>query len=81
MDIQIPEMLGEEALRINRVKDKVTGCQVSAIALTAFISKEDRWEYLDQDFDGCLSKPLETRRWRRGAAGGGHSKGITHGAR
>ena len=64
MAIQIPEMLREEALRIDRVKDKATGCQVLPIGLTAVALKDARRKHLDQDFDRCLSRPSESRRWR-----------------
>ncbi|MFN2562932.1 MAG: response regulator [Jatrophihabitans sp.] len=57
MDIQLPDMLGVEALRVLRA-DPVTR-SIPVVALTALAMKGDRERLLASGFDGYLSKPLD----------------------
>jgi two-component system cell cycle response regulator DivK len=57
MDIQLPDMLGVEALRVLR-GDPVTR-SIPVVALTALAMKGDRERLLASGFDGYLSKPLD----------------------
>ncbi len=59
MDIQMPEMNGEEALAILRERKKADESHQPVIALTAFALNGDREKFLKQGFDGYLSKPVE----------------------
>jgi len=61
MDIQMPVMNGEEALREVRRKELNTCHHQPIIALTAYSMRDDRDYFLNQGFDGYVSKPLETR--------------------
>jgi CheY-like chemotaxis protein/nitrogen-specific signal transduction histidine kinase len=58
MDIQMPVMNGEQALQAMRasLKPEVSGLPV--IALTAYAMDGERSRFVDQGFDGYLSKPL-----------------------
>lgn len=58
MDIQMPVMNGEEALREIRRKEHETGIHQPVIALTAYALREEREQFLGKDFDGYVSKPL-----------------------
>ncbi|MEI6828100.1 MAG: PAS domain S-box protein [Desulfuromonadales bacterium] len=61
MDIQMPIMTGEEALREIRSKEQGTTNHQPIIALTAYSMRGDMERLLDQGFDGYVSKPLITR--------------------
>lgn len=58
MDIQMPEMDGDEALRLIRHEELQRGGHVPVIALTAYALRGDRERLLAAGFDGYLSKPL-----------------------
>jgi len=58
MDIQMPIMGGEEALKLIRQEENRQGGHVRVTALTAHALKGDRERYLQAGFDGYLSKPL-----------------------
>lgn len=60
MDIQMPVMSGEEALREIREKERATSSRQPVIALTAYSLNDDRRRFREAGFDGYLSKPLET---------------------
>ncbi|MDR3579955.1 MAG: CHASE domain-containing protein [Oryzomonas sp.] len=60
MDIQMPVMNGEEALREIRKKEQVTGFHQPVIALTAYSLRGERERFLSEGFDGYVSKPLTT---------------------
>ncbi len=59
MDIQMPVMNGEEALRAIRTKEQGTSHHQRVIALTAHALHTDKERFLAEGFDGYLSKPLE----------------------
>ncbi|MFZ4859834.1 MAG: CHASE domain-containing protein [Desulfuromonadaceae bacterium] len=61
MDIQMPILTGEEALREIRSKEQGTTNHQPVIALTAYSMRGDMERLLDQGFDGYVSKPLITR--------------------
>jgi len=61
MDIQMPLMNGEEALREIRSKELTSGGHLPVIAVTAFALEGDREKFLLQGFDGYLAKPIESR--------------------
>jgi CheY-like chemotaxis protein len=58
MDIQMPIMGGEEALRHIRTEEKIKEAHIPIIALTAYALKGDRERYLESGFDGYLAKPV-----------------------
>jgi CheY-like chemotaxis protein len=60
MDIQMPVMSGEEALREIREKEHGKPFRQPVIALTAYSLNDDRRRFREAGFDGYLSKPLET---------------------
>ena len=59
MDIQMPVMNGEEALRAIRTKEQGTSCHQLVIALTARALRGEKERFLSEGFDGYLSKPME----------------------
>ena len=59
MDIQMPVMNGEEAmLEIRRLEQETRNHQ-SVIALTAHSLRGEKERFMDEGFDGYVSKPLE----------------------
>lgn len=58
MDIQMPEMGGEEALRLIRQEEQQRCTHTPVIALTAHALRGDKERLLAAGFDGYLSKPL-----------------------
>jgi CheY-like chemotaxis protein/nitrogen-specific signal transduction histidine kinase len=58
MDIQMPNMGGEEALQQIRKVENQTGSCIPIIAMTAHALKGDQERFLKQGFDGYLSKPV-----------------------
>ena len=60
MDIQMPEMNGEEALREIRRREQGTTYHQPIIALTAYSMRGDKERFLEVGFDGYISKPLTT---------------------
>jgi CheY-like chemotaxis protein len=61
MDIKMPVMNGEEALRKIRTKEQGTTHRQPVVALTAYSLCGDMERFLDKGFDGYISKPLITR--------------------
>jgi PAS domain S-box-containing protein len=60
MDIRMPKLDGQEALRIIRHEAPAAiDSNIPVIALTAYALKEDRKRFLKQGFDGYLSKPID----------------------
>jgi len=57
MDIQMPIMNGEEALKAIRQLDN--GADIPVIALTAFAMKEEQERFMREGFDGYISKPVQ----------------------
>ena len=57
MDIQMPVMNGEEALRA--IRQLGYGADIPVIALTAYAMKEERERFVREGFDGYISKPVE----------------------
>jgi CheY-like chemotaxis protein len=59
MDIQMPVMGGEEALKQIRNEEQMQEARIPIIALTAHALKGDRERFLGFGFDGYLSKPVK----------------------
>lgn len=59
MDIQMPVMNGEDALRQIRRKEQSTGLRQPIIALTAHALRGEKERLLAEGFDGYVSKPLD----------------------
>ncbi len=59
MDIHMPLMNGEEALREIRKREEGTACHQPVIALTAYSLRGDKERFIEGGFDGYVSKPLE----------------------
>jgi signal transduction histidine kinase/ActR/RegA family two-component response regulator len=59
MDIQMPIMNGEDALREIRRKDLETSRHQPVIALTAYSLRGEQERFLKQGFDGYVSKPID----------------------
>ncbi|MBV5329743.1 MAG: CHASE domain-containing protein, partial [Chlorobium sp.] len=60
MDIQMPVMTGEEALREIRTLEEGTTAHLPVIAMTAHSMRGEKESFLAQGFDGYISKPLIT---------------------
>jgi len=58
MDIQLPVMNGEDALREIRRTEGGTELHLPVIALTAFALRGERERFIREGFDGYVSKPL-----------------------
>ncbi|NOY63882.1 MAG: response regulator [Nitrospirae bacterium] len=56
MDIQLPGMNGLDAMRL--LKGNRGTAHIRIIALTAFAMKGDREKFLQEGFDGYISKPF-----------------------
>jgi CheY-like chemotaxis protein len=61
MDIQMPVMNGEEALRKIRSKEEETFLHQPVIALTAYSLLGDKARFVKDGFDGYVSKPLAVK--------------------
>jgi len=59
MDIHMPVMSGSDALREIRRKERNTPFRQPVIALTAHALRGDRESFLNDGFDGYVSKPLD----------------------
>jgi two-component system, cell cycle response regulator DivK len=59
MDLQLPGIDGEEAMRQLRDDDRTNSIPV--VALTASAMKDDRARVLQAGFDGYLEKPISVR--------------------
>ena len=59
MDILMPEMTGEDAIRLIRQKEKSTGGRVPIIAVTTYSRKESRQRYFEAGIDDYLCKPFK----------------------
>ena len=59
MDIQMPVMNGEEALKKIREKEEGASAHQPVIALTAYSLRQDRERFLENGFDGYISKPVD----------------------
>jgi len=58
MDIQMPIMNGDEALREIRSKEQGTPHHLPVIALTAYSLRNDKERFIQEGFDGYVSKPM-----------------------
>jgi len=61
MDIQMPVMNGNEALREIRRKEQGLACHMPVIAQTAYALRGEKERFLQQGFDGYVSKPLNIK--------------------
>ena len=61
MDIRLPDMSGNEALR--RLRDAETTASIPVVALTSLAMKGDRERLLAEGFDGYLEKPIDVRQF------------------
>ncbi len=61
MDIQMPVMNGEDALRAIRAKEQGTSARQRVIALTARALRGEKDRFLSEGFDGYLPKPMLTK--------------------
>ena len=59
MDIQLPDLDGVEALHRLRANERTA--TIPVLALTAQAMRGDRERFLDEGFDGYLSKPVNVR--------------------
>ena len=59
MDINMPDMNGEEALREIRRNEQDTSRHQMVIALTAYSLRGDKERFLQEGFDGYVSKPMD----------------------
>jgi len=58
MHILMPVMRGDEALREIRSMERGTSRHQTVIALTAYSLRHDRERFLNEGFDGYVSKPV-----------------------
>jgi CheY-like chemotaxis protein len=58
MDINMPNMNGEETLREIRIKEQETPHHLPVIALTAYSLRDDKERFMQKGFDGYVSKPM-----------------------
>ena len=58
MDIQMPIMSGEEAIREIRTLEQGTSRHQPVIALTAYALRGEKERFMSEGFDGYVSKPL-----------------------
>ena len=58
MDIQMPVMNGDEALYEIRRREQGGSLHLPVIALTAYALRGEKERFLDEGFDGYVSKPL-----------------------
>ena len=61
MDIQLPVMNGEEALKEIRQQEQGTFRHQLVIALTAYSLLGEQERFLNEGFDGYISKPIEIK--------------------
>jgi PAS domain S-box-containing protein len=61
LDINMPVINGEEALIEIRRKEQETTLHLPVIAVTAYSMRGDKERFLEEGFDGYISKPLTTR--------------------
>jgi two-component system, cell cycle response regulator DivK len=59
MDIRMPDLSGEEALR--HLKEDGRTAAIPVVALTSSTMKGDRERFMSQGFDGYLEKPISVR--------------------
>jgi two-component system cell cycle response regulator DivK len=59
MDIRMPDMSGDEALRVLKQDERTA--RIPVVVLTSSTMKGDRERFLSQGFDGYLEKPISVR--------------------
>ena len=59
MDIHMPVMDGKETVREIRKREQGTPFRLPVIALTGYALREDKEQFLEEGFDGYVSKPLD----------------------
>ena len=58
MDISMPEMNGEDAMREIRSNELNTALHQKVIAMTAYSLRGDKERFMEAGFDGYVSKPV-----------------------
>ncbi len=61
MDIQLPDMPGDDVLA--RLRDDPTTSDIPVVAVTAYAMAHDRDRLIAAGFDGYISKPIDVRRF------------------
>jgi CheY-like chemotaxis protein len=59
MDLKLPGVDGEQALRL--IRDDERTRRIPVIAVTASVMQQDRDRVLEAGFDGYLGKPISVR--------------------
>jgi len=59
LDIQLPDILGTEVLRL--IRESEIGNRIPVIAVTSFAMAGDRERLLDAGCDGYLEKPIDPK--------------------
>ncbi len=62
MDIQLPDISGNEAMK--KIREKAEE-NIPIIALTAYAMKGDEQRFLQEGFDGYISKPIDIKKMQR----------------
>ncbi len=73
MDLQMPEMDGEEATRLIRAAERGSDRHVRILAVTAQTRPQDLEQCLDAGMDGFLAKPFSLRALREALEGEGQT--------
>jgi PAS domain S-box-containing protein len=81
MDIQMPEMGGEEATQRIRAMEKARGGHVPIVAMTAHAMAGDKERFLAAGMDEYISKPISQERLREVVRSLGRAPGAVDGAK
>jgi len=67
MDLRMPVMNGDEAMK--KIREDERSCQIPVVALTASAMAGEREQLLDDGFDGYISKPIDVTSFAGEVAG------------